>query len=175
MNDKNHATKNVTGRWLEIDEVRLVNDLRIMHAKVDELNLLVQNLKRRHDEADLQLCRPSAPSGRHRPRGPDLSLVCGSERRRSEKACLKNSASRACLRCVLPALRCSFFATPCFCRGRVFCFFAIPYAPPLGSRANNSTVDQLQWRWSPQRSRGEDAYPSRSCRQWNQLPARRSR
>lgn len=51
MSDKNHAAKNVTGRWLEIDEVRLVSDLRIMHAKVDELYLLVQNLKRRHDEA----------------------------------------------------------------------------------------------------------------------------
>lgn len=51
MSDKNHAAKNVTGRWLEIDEVRLVSDLRIMHAKVDELYLLVQNLKRHHDEA----------------------------------------------------------------------------------------------------------------------------
>jgi hypothetical protein len=51
MNDKNHPRKNVTGRWLEIGEVRLVSDLRIMHAKVDELYQLVQNLKRRHDEA----------------------------------------------------------------------------------------------------------------------------
>jgi hypothetical protein len=35
---------------LTIDEVRLVSDLRIMHAKVDELYQVVMNLQRRHDE-----------------------------------------------------------------------------------------------------------------------------
>jgi len=40
-----------TGRGLEIEEVRLVSDLRIMHSKIDELFQVVTNLKRRHDEA----------------------------------------------------------------------------------------------------------------------------
>lgn len=34
-----------------MEEVRLVSDLRIMHAKVDELYQVVTNLKRRHDES----------------------------------------------------------------------------------------------------------------------------
>ncbi len=34
-----------------IEEIRLISDLRIMHAKVDELHDIVANLKRRHDEA----------------------------------------------------------------------------------------------------------------------------
>jgi hypothetical protein len=41
------------GRWLEISEVRLVSDLRIMHSKVDELFQVVSNLKRRHNERDI--------------------------------------------------------------------------------------------------------------------------
>ena len=41
----------VDGRWLTIEEVRIVSDLRIMHAKVDELYQLVMALKRRHSEA----------------------------------------------------------------------------------------------------------------------------
>lgn len=41
------------GRWLGVDEVRLVSDLRIMHAKVDELYQIVTNLKRRHSGADI--------------------------------------------------------------------------------------------------------------------------
>jgi hypothetical protein len=41
----------VDGRWLTIEEVRIVSDLRIMHAKVDELYQLVTALKRRHSEA----------------------------------------------------------------------------------------------------------------------------
>jgi len=32
-----HVDQPVSGRWLEIEEVRLVSDLRIMHAKVEEL------------------------------------------------------------------------------------------------------------------------------------------
>lgn len=40
----------LTGRSLDVDEVRLVSDLRIMHAKVDELHQVVTNLKRRHNE-----------------------------------------------------------------------------------------------------------------------------
>jgi hypothetical protein len=35
-----------------VEEIRLIADLRIMHAKVDELHHIVANLKRRHaDEA----------------------------------------------------------------------------------------------------------------------------
>ena len=40
---------------LNIDEVRLVSDLRIMHAKVDELFQIITNLKRRHNEAAIRL------------------------------------------------------------------------------------------------------------------------
>ena len=36
---------------LRVDEIRLIADLRIMHAKVDELFQLVSNLKRRHSES----------------------------------------------------------------------------------------------------------------------------
>jgi len=43
----------VEERSLSIDEVRLVSDLRIMHSKVDELYQVVDNLKRRHHEADI--------------------------------------------------------------------------------------------------------------------------
>jgi hypothetical protein len=37
-----------------IEEIRLVSDLRIMHAKVDELYQLVSNLKRRHNETAIR-------------------------------------------------------------------------------------------------------------------------
>ena len=50
MNDKNQPNKKITARWLDMDEVRLVSDLRIMHAKVDELYQIVQNLRRRHNQ-----------------------------------------------------------------------------------------------------------------------------
>jgi hypothetical protein len=39
------------GHPLTIDEVRVVADLRIMHAKVDELFHLVRDLQKRHDES----------------------------------------------------------------------------------------------------------------------------
>ncbi len=38
-------------RALTIEEVRIVSDLRIMHAKVDDLFNLVDQLKTRYDEA----------------------------------------------------------------------------------------------------------------------------
>jgi len=50
MNDNPHPKRNEAGRWLDVEEARLVSDLRIMHAKVDELYQIVQNLKRRHNE-----------------------------------------------------------------------------------------------------------------------------
>ena len=43
----------VEGRALDIEEVRIVADLRIMHAKVDELHQIVENLKRRHSQNDI--------------------------------------------------------------------------------------------------------------------------
>jgi len=53
MRERRPSTKNVQDRWLDIEEVRLVSDLRIMHAKVDELHQIVQNLKRRHNEGSV--------------------------------------------------------------------------------------------------------------------------
>jgi hypothetical protein len=38
---------------LNLEEVRLVSDLRIMHSKVDELHHVVDNLKRRHSHQDI--------------------------------------------------------------------------------------------------------------------------
>lgn len=43
----------VDDRWLTIEETRVVSDLRIMHAKVDELFHLVTALKKHHDESDV--------------------------------------------------------------------------------------------------------------------------
>ena len=37
-------------RALSIDEVRIVSDLRVMHAKVDDLFHFVQELRRRYTE-----------------------------------------------------------------------------------------------------------------------------
>ena len=42
-----------TGRSLTTEEVRTVADLRIMHAKVDELFQIVSALKRSYSEADI--------------------------------------------------------------------------------------------------------------------------
>lgn len=40
-------------RWLSINEIRIVSDLRIMHAKVDELFQIVTALRRRHEEGNV--------------------------------------------------------------------------------------------------------------------------
>lgn len=52
---KRAAEKQPSGNALNIEEVRLVADLRVMHAKVDELFQLVSNLKRRHDERAVRM------------------------------------------------------------------------------------------------------------------------
>jgi hypothetical protein len=52
MNPK-RAQQPVSDRWLSIEEIRIVSDLRIMHAKVDELHQLVDALKKRHSESDI--------------------------------------------------------------------------------------------------------------------------
>jgi hypothetical protein len=43
--------ESIKDRWLDIEEVRLVGDLRIMHSKVDELYHVVNNLRRRHSDS----------------------------------------------------------------------------------------------------------------------------
>jgi hypothetical protein len=45
----------VDGRWLTVEEMRLVADLRIMHSKVDELFEVVTELRRRHDEVSIRI------------------------------------------------------------------------------------------------------------------------
>jgi heme oxygenase len=52
MNSKNKG-RSVEDRSLDVHEIRLVADLRIMHSKVDELFQVVENLKRRHDYSDI--------------------------------------------------------------------------------------------------------------------------
>jgi hypothetical protein len=47
------STQSLENRWLSIEEVRIVSDLRIMHAKVEELFHLVSALRRRHDGAEV--------------------------------------------------------------------------------------------------------------------------
>lgn len=53
MKKSDHNKQPLRERWLDVDEVRLVSDLRIMHSKVDELYQIVTNLKRRHSGADI--------------------------------------------------------------------------------------------------------------------------
>jgi hypothetical protein len=50
MNPK-RSSQAVAERWLTIEEVRTVSDLRIMHAKVDELYQIVSALKERYNES----------------------------------------------------------------------------------------------------------------------------
>ena len=52
MNPK-RVPESLEDRWLSINEIRIVSDLRIMHAKVDELFQIMTALRRRHDEADV--------------------------------------------------------------------------------------------------------------------------
>jgi len=47
------SKKDLEGLTLDIQEVRLISDLRIMHSKVDELHNIVESLKHRHNEADV--------------------------------------------------------------------------------------------------------------------------
>ena len=47
------SRKDLEGLSLDIQEVRLISDLRIMHSKVDELHNIVESLKHRHNEADI--------------------------------------------------------------------------------------------------------------------------
>ena len=49
MNPK-RSSQAVEAHWLTIEEVRTVSDLRVMHAKVDELYQIVSALKERYAE-----------------------------------------------------------------------------------------------------------------------------
>jgi hypothetical protein len=53
MKKSAHTDQPTGGRWLDVDEVRLVSDLRIMHAKVDELYHIIANLKRRNSASEI--------------------------------------------------------------------------------------------------------------------------
>jgi hypothetical protein len=44
------SNDDVSDRSFDVEEIRLIADLRIMHSKVDELYQVVTNLKRRHDD-----------------------------------------------------------------------------------------------------------------------------
>ena len=52
MNPK-RPPQTIENRALTIEEVRMVSDLRIMHAKVEELFHLVTSLRTRHNEFDI--------------------------------------------------------------------------------------------------------------------------
>ena len=47
-------SKSSNDQGLSIDQVRLISDLRIMHAKVYELFEIVSVIKKRHDEASIR-------------------------------------------------------------------------------------------------------------------------
>lgn len=54
MKKSPHTDQPTSGRWLDVDEIRLISDLRIMHSKVDELYHLIANLKRRNSGDDIR-------------------------------------------------------------------------------------------------------------------------
>ena len=53
MNSRESQQPSVHGRWLEIEEVRIIADLRVMHAKVNELHHMMATLKERYDETEI--------------------------------------------------------------------------------------------------------------------------
>lgn len=53
VTSKKQSNQPITERWLDVNEVRLIADLRVMHSKVDELYQIITNLKRRHDDDDI--------------------------------------------------------------------------------------------------------------------------
>jgi hypothetical protein len=50
MSKGKQSNQGLHDRWLDVEEVRLIADLRVMHSKVDELYQIVTNLQRRHDD-----------------------------------------------------------------------------------------------------------------------------
>ena len=53
MMSASQSNKDVRGRWLDVEEVRLIGDLRIMHSKVDEIYLWYVKIKEERDGARL--------------------------------------------------------------------------------------------------------------------------
>jgi len=53
MNSSPRSNKDLDGRSLNVDEIRLIADLRVMHSKVSELYGIVEYLKKRHAESDI--------------------------------------------------------------------------------------------------------------------------
>ena len=53
MKKSEPAKRTMARRGLDVEEIRLVADLRIMHSKVAELYQIVANLRRRHSGADI--------------------------------------------------------------------------------------------------------------------------
>jgi hypothetical protein len=45
--------RDVNDRWLDVDEIRLVSDLRIMHSKVSDLYQAMQSIRSRHQETSV--------------------------------------------------------------------------------------------------------------------------
>lgn len=60
------GAKRNSGDLLDLEEVRIVADLRIMHANVDELAQIVANLKRRRSEKDMLEYAPTRSRRKHR-------------------------------------------------------------------------------------------------------------
>lgn len=54
---------------LDVEKVRLASDLRIMHAKVDELHHVVSNLRKRHSENDVIAFADESVLDEHSSRG----------------------------------------------------------------------------------------------------------
>jgi hypothetical protein len=53
MNPKRTPPSHLENQHLTVEEVRTVSDLRLMHAKVDELYQIVAGLKQRYDEGTI--------------------------------------------------------------------------------------------------------------------------
>ncbi len=53
MSPSPRTPKDVSDRALNMEEIRLVADLRAMHSKVSELHSIVECLKKRHVESDI--------------------------------------------------------------------------------------------------------------------------
>jgi hypothetical protein len=79
-------------RGLDVEEVRLISDLRIMHAKVDELYHIVLNLKRRHDSDAIHMFADPRVLGEDIDRVDELYLWFLSLKQERERRTLKRGS-----------------------------------------------------------------------------------
>jgi len=86
---KSRAFDHPSKRGLDVEEVRLISDLRIMHAKVDELYHIVVNLKRRHPSDAIHTFADSRVLGEDIERVDELYLWFLSLRQERERRTLK--------------------------------------------------------------------------------------